>query len=108
MQRKVILMLGGLALAGSGCGSRSPLVQTEQAQYQQRVIVHLETRSEVTTIMSGPNGRLYTVRARDGRTLEEEISEQQLRASFPAVYELLKTSYAGGGNGVTVWAGQDL
>ncbi|MHC4165686.1 MAG: hypothetical protein ACYSWQ_01880 [Planctomycetota bacterium] len=108
MQRKVMLILGCLSLAGPGCGSRPTPVQTEHTQEQLRVIVHLETRNEITTVMSGREGCVYTVRAKDGRMLEEQISEQELWTKFPAIYHLLKTSYAGGGAGGTTWAGGSL
>lgn len=105
MQRKVILILGCLSLSGAGCGSRQTLVQTEQAQDQPRVIVHLETRSEITTVMSGREGRVYTVKSKDGIMLEERISEQELWTKFPAIYRLLKTSYVSDGEGSATWAG---
>ena len=106
MRGKVILILGCLALASSGCGNRTALVQTDQAQSQLRAIVHLETRSEITTVMSGRNEPVYTIRSKDGRMLEERISEQELWTKFPAIYRLLKTSYASKSN--TAWAGGNL
>ena len=105
MQKRVMLILGCLSLAGLGCGSRPTLVQTEDTQDQLRVIVHLETRSEVTTIMSGRKGRAYTVKPKDGKMLERQISELELRTKFPAIYRLLKTSYAHDRKGSAIWAG---
>ena len=90
MQKKLMLMFGCLVLAGLGCSSRTTPVQTEDVQDQLRVIVHLETRSEVTTVMSGRKGRAYTVKAKDGRMLEKQISELELWTTFPAIYRLLK------------------
>lgn len=104
MQRIVISMLGCLVLAGFGCSSRPTLVQTEDAQDQLRVIVHLETRSEVTTVMSGRKGRAYTVKAKDGKMLEQQISELELWTKFPAIYRLLKTSYASDRESSAIWA----
>jgi hypothetical protein len=46
MQKKVMLILGCLVLAGLGCSSRPTLVQTENAQDQLRVIVHLSMHSQ--------------------------------------------------------------
>ncbi len=105
MQKKVMLILGCLVLTGFGCSSQSTLVQTEDTQDQLRVIVHLETRSEVTTVMSGRKGRAYTVKAKDGKMLEQQISELELWTKFPAIYRLLKTSYAHGRKGSAIWAG---
>jgi hypothetical protein len=94
MKKKVILMLGCLVLAALGCGSRPTLVPDEDRQGRLQAIVHIETRDEVTTVMSGPDGRAYTVRSRDGNVLEQHISESELWTKFPAIYHLLKTSYA--------------
>jgi hypothetical protein len=107
MQKKLILILGCLMLAGLGC-SNSTLVQTEETQDQFRIIVQLETRSEIITVMSGPNGRLYTVEAKGGKVLESEISALELWTKFPAIYHLLKTSYAREAQGSTIWAGSNL
>lgn len=107
MQSKITLWLGCLVIAGYGCSSRIADVRTEKAP-QIREIVHIETRNEVTTVMSGPAGRRYTVRAKDGGTLEERISEQQLYARFPEIYRLLKTSYASSGRDRSIWAGGNL
>lgn len=94
MQRKVMLILACLVLTGFGYSSRPAVVQTENAHDQLRVIVHLETRNEVVSVMSGPKGRVYTVKAKDGKMLEQQISELELWTKFPAIYRLLKSSYA--------------
>ena len=108
MQKKVMLILGGLMLAGLGCSSSHTFVQTEDTQDRFRVIVQLETRSEVTTVMSGPKGRAYTVRAKDDQVFEKQISESELWTRFPAIYRLLKTSYAQDDKGSAIWAGGNL
>ncbi len=107
MQKKLMLILGCLVLAGLGCSSRSTLVQIEDTKNQLRAIVHLETRSEVTTIMSGRKGRAYTIKAKDGKMLEQQISELELWTKFPAIYRLLKTSYARDRKGSAIWAGDN-
>ena len=108
MHKKLILTLGCLVLAGLGCSGRARFVQTDDTQDQLRVIVLLETRSEITTVMSGPKGRAYTVRAKDGKMLEQQISELELWTKFPAIYRLLKSSYAQDSKGTAVWAGGNL
>ena len=107
MQKKLILILGCLMLSGLGCSS-SRLAGTEDTQDQPRVIVRLETRSEIITVMSGPTERLYTVRAKDDKVFEKQISESELWTKFPAIYHLLKTSYAQDGKGSAIWAGGNL
>jgi hypothetical protein len=108
MREKVMLILGCLALASSGCGNRTTLVHTDQAQNQHRVIVHLATRNEITSVMSGRNGPVYTIKTKDGSLLEERISEQELWTKFPAIYRLLKTSYASKSSSNATWAGGNL
>jgi hypothetical protein len=103
MQKKLILILGCLVPAGLGCDNSSRFVQTEDTQDRFRVIVQLETRSEITTVMSGSGGR-----AKDGTVLEREISELELWTKFPVIYHLLKTSYAQDGKGSAIWAGGNL
>jgi hypothetical protein len=53
--------------------------------------------------MSGPNGRVYTVKSKDGKMLEHQISELELSAKFPAIYRLLKSSHAGDDKGKAFW-----
>jgi hypothetical protein len=105
MQKKVMLILGCLVFAGLGCRSRPTLVQTENKQDQLRTIVHLETRNAIVSVMSGRNGRAYTLTAKDGKMLEQQISELELWTKFPAIYRLLKTSYASDSKGSAIWAG---
>lgn len=107
MQKKAMSILGCLVLACLGCGSRPTLVQTGSALDQLQVIVHLKTRSEVTTVMSGRKGRAYTIRAKDGKILEQQISESELWTKFPAIYLLLKTSYADQSKNSAIWAGDN-
>ena len=108
MLKRPMLVFGYLLFAGLGCGSRPTLVPDEDRQGRLQAIVHIETRDEVTTVMSGPDGRTYTVRSKDGTILERQISEQQLWTKFPAIYHMLKTSYASDGKGSTIWAGGNL
>ncbi len=58
---------------------------------------HLETRDRVITIWAGDAAR-YTVRTKDGRTLAERISRQELAAKFPELRRVVDGSYA-------IWAG---
>ncbi len=58
---------------------------------------HLETRDRVITIWAGDTAR-YTVRTKDGRTLAERISRQELAAKFPELRRAVDGSYA-------MWAG---
>ncbi|MHC4560710.1 MAG: hypothetical protein ACYS80_25810 [Planctomycetota bacterium] len=98
MQKTVISILCWLILTGSGCGNKSARVHTGSPEVELRVIVHLETRNEVVSIMSGHGGLIYTI-------LGQNLYEQELQVSLPNIYHFLKTSYADDGRSSVVWAG---
>jgi len=105
MQKTVVSILCWLILIGSGCASESARVDTGSPEGSQAVIVHLESRREVVSIMSGYEGLIYTVRTKGGRILGQHLSEQELQVKLPDIYHFLKTSYADDGRSVVVWAG---
>ncbi len=105
MRKIVILIFCWLILVGSGCGARSGRVQTENRENNLPVIVYLETRNEVVSIMSGYQGAVYTVTTRDGRIIGKNLSEQELQLKLPNIYHFVKTSYADGEKGSAIWAG---
>ncbi len=106
MRKIVILIFCWLIVIGSGCGEQSGRVQTGNPEDKLQVIVCLETRNEVVSIMSGYQGPVYTVITKDGRTLGEDLSEQELQVKLPNIYHFLKTSYADDETGSAVWAGR--
>jgi len=69
------------------------------------VIVHLQTRRAMVTVMAGPEGRLYTVRDHEGRLLGRHLSERQLQSRAPEIHDLLKRSYAHHEGVDVIWAG---
>ncbi|MHC4749124.1 MAG: hypothetical protein ACYTFW_04535 [Planctomycetota bacterium] len=105
MQKTVILILCWLILISLGCGNGSEGVQAENPKSERQVIVHLEMRNEVVTVMSGHKGLVYTVATKDGRILVQHLSTQELQAQLPNIYHFLKTSYADDGRSGVVWAG---
>jgi len=105
MRKIVILIVCGLMLIGSGCGEQSVRVQTENLEDKLPVIIYLETRNEVVSIMSGYEGPVYTVTTRDGGILGKHLSEQELQVKLPNIYHFLKTSYADDEKGSVIWAG---
>jgi len=105
MQKIVILIFCWLILVGSGCGKQWGRVQTGNLEDKLPVIVYLETRTEVVSIMSGYEGPVYTVTTKDGRILGKHLSEQELQVKLPNIYYFLKTSYADDDKGSAIWAG---
>ena len=106
MQKIVIFILCWLILIISGCSKQSARVQTENTESKLPVIVSLETRHEVVSIMSGYEGPVYTVTTRDGRIIGKRLSEKDLQVKLPNIYHFLKTSYADDEKGCAIWAGQ--
>ncbi len=104
MRKTVIFILCWLILIGSGCGEQSGRVQTENLEDNLPVIIYLETRNEVVSIMSGYLGAVYTVTTKDGGTLGKDLSERELQVKLPNIYHFLKTSYADD-EGSVIWAG---
>ena len=103
MQKTMILIFCWLILIGMGCEDESVRVQTEDPENELPVIIHLEKRNEVVTIISGHDELLYTVSTKDGRVLGEHLTEQELRAKLPDIYNSLKRSYAGSDNRDVFW-----
>lgn len=69
------------------------------------VIVILETRNEVVSIISGHEGLIYTVTTKDGRIVGQNLYEQELQSKLPDIYHFLKTSYANYGRSSAAWGG---
>ena len=105
MRKIVILILCWLILIGSGCGEQSVRVQTGNLEDNLPVIVSLETRNEVVSIMSGYEGPVYTVTTKDGRILGKYFTEQELQVKLPSIYHFVKTSYADDEKCCAIWAG---
>ena len=82
MRKIVILILCWLILIGSGCGEQSVHVQTGNLEENLPIIVSLETRNEVVSIMSGYEGPVYTVTTREGEILGKHLSEQELQVKL--------------------------
>jgi len=65
------------------------------------VIGSLETRRGMVVIMSSPDGPLYSVKNKSGSVVSRELSEKQLQARHPEIYNHIKGAVAGRG----LWAG---
>ena len=105
MQKTVISILCWIILTGSGCDNKSVNMHTGSSEVTLPVIVKLETRNEVVSIIPGHEGLIYTVTTKDGRILGQNLYEQELQAKLPDIYHFLKTSYANDGRSGAAWAG---
>lgn len=59
------------------------------------VIGYLQSRDNIVTISRGPKGTVYTIKSKDGKTLASKLSEKELQAKYPAVYDQVKHGLAG-------------
>jgi hypothetical protein len=105
MQKTVISILCWLILTGSGCGNKSVSLHTGGPEVILPVIVNLETRNEVVSIISGHEGLIYTVTTKDGRILGQNLYERELQAKLPHIYHFLKASYANNERRSAAWSG---
>jgi hypothetical protein len=67
---------------------------SREGDNQLPVIGHVEFRDQMVTILSGSNGPLYTVTAKDGQRLAAQLGELELHARFPDLYQKMKASMA--------------
>lgn len=108
MRKITILILFWLILIISGCTNQSALAPTQESKGTLPVIVHIKTKNEVVSVLSGQTEPLYNVTTKDGKILAQYISEKQLQKNLPGIYRLLKTSYADNPNNAFIWAGSIL
>ena len=65
---------------------------------EMRQLLREEALDKFVTVQSGPEGLVYLVKAKDGKVLHENLSEEQLKAQAPDIHELIKTAVAGSGD----------
>ena len=59
------------------------------------VIGYLEHRDRIITIKSGTEGTVYSARSKDGKTLFENLSAEQLKEQSPEVHDFIEAATAG-------------
>jgi len=59
------------------------------------VIGYLKGRDSVVTISRGPEGTIYTIKDKKGKTLDAKLSEKELQAKYPEIYDQVKYGLAG-------------
>ena len=107
MRKITNFILFWLILISSGCTNQSALVPTQKQKSKFPVIVHIKTKNEVITVLSGQTEPLYNVTTKDGKVLGQYLSAQQLQKNLPDIYRLLKTSYTDDEDIAVIWAGID-
>ncbi len=105
MRKITIFILFWLILISSGCTNQSALAPTQEPKAKLPVIVHIKTKNEVVTVLSGQTEPLYNVTTKDGKILGLYLSAKELQENLPGIYRLLKTSYADDHDISVIWAG---
>lgn len=104
MKRLTIAVEAVFVIAMAGCALSPEKRSAEQLGKQMvasatgdryAVIGYLEKRDRVITIKAGPRGTIYSVAAKDGKVLFENLSAEQLKAQAPELHELIRTGVAG-------------
>ncbi len=93
--KRALLILTILALyIGLNAADRSS-VRGHDKEKKDNVIGYLHTRDRIVTIVRGPNGIVYTIKTKTGKTLATKIREKDLQAKYPDVYRQVKDGLAG-------------
>ncbi|MGH8000113.1 MAG: hypothetical protein ACREPR_11930 [Brasilonema sp.] len=67
----------------------------------------LVMRDRLITIKNSPNGLSYTVSTQDGAVLDAQLSDAQLQAKYPEVYDTVRPAIANSKKtgGSIIWGG---
>ncbi|MCP4261942.1 MAG: flagellar hook basal-body protein [Planctomycetes bacterium] len=87
---------------------KSKLMPAQKPKDKLPVIVHIKTKNEIVTVLSGKTEPLYNVMTKDGKILGQHLSTKELQENLPGIYRLLKTSYADNQEIDVIWAGIEL
>jgi exo-beta-1,3-glucanase (GH17 family) len=85
----------------------SVLFSTATRASEHQPLTTLVLRDRVITINNGPKGLSYTVKTQDGTVLDAQLSDAQLQAKYPEVYDNVRPAMAGSEKtgGTMIWGG---
>ncbi|MHC4725919.1 MAG: hypothetical protein ACYS17_01715 [Planctomycetota bacterium] len=104
MRKITIFIISWLIFISSGCTNQSALAPNQKQKSELPVIVHIKTKNEVITVLSGQTEPLYNVTTKDGKVLGQYLTAKELQENMPSIYRLLKTSYADDQEIDVIWA----
>ncbi|NJM72481.1 MAG: hypothetical protein HC862_21240 [Scytonema sp. RU_4_4] len=75
--------------------------------WEHQSLTTLVMRDRVITIKNSPNGLSYTVSTQDGTVLDTQLSDAQLQAKYPEVYDTVRPAIANSEKtgGSMIWGG---
>ncbi|NEQ27801.1 MAG: hypothetical protein F6K28_54155 [Microcoleus sp. SIO2G3] len=85
----------------------SVVFSTATRASEHQPLTTLVMRDRVITINNSPKGLSYTVKTQDGTVLDAQLSDAQLQAKYPEVYDNLRPAMAGSEKtgGTMIWGG---
>jgi hypothetical protein len=104
MRKITIFIIVWLILISSGCANQSALTPTQEPKGKLPVIVHIKTKNEVITVLSGQTEPLYNIMTKDGKVLGQYLSAKEMQENLPGIYRLLKNSLADDQDNAVIWA----
>ncbi len=99
----VFFVIGCLCAAGysgdapagdSNAGNEVKEIKVSEDKTGYPVIGHLKKRDKVITIRKGPDGPLYTVEGKGGKTLAVNLPAEKLVAEFPDLKNVIENGMA--------------
>ena len=70
-----------------------PVATGENADFT--VIGTMQSRNRIVTVMTGPEGIVYSIATKDGHSLFENISPEKLKAQAPVLHDFIERGLAG-------------
>lgn len=86
------LLILGFAIASATATNASDALKTSVSEPV--TISRLVMRDRIITISSDPTGVVYSVSSKDGTVIDASLSEEQLIAKYPEVYDHLRPAIA--------------
>jgi hypothetical protein len=85
-----------LSISGEeGAPGVSPGKPISDHSSERGVIGQIRTRDKVIIILSGADGRLYTVKSKEGNILAKDLNSGELNVKFPELKNLVENGLAG-------------
>jgi hypothetical protein len=78
-----------------GESGAKPTPENVQSTTDLPIICHVEKRDKLITVKAGRNGLIYQVATKAGKILYRDLSENELQAKAPELYQFIKMAIVG-------------